>query len=81
MSETYDLHNFTGVYRKYHDKDKTKIKSEVFMNNGKKEGPYKSYYKNGQLWSEVNYIVGKRNGIYKSYHDNGQLKEEVNYFF
>ena len=56
MCETDDLHNFTGVYREYYDGDKTKIKSEVFMNNGKKEGPYKLYYENGQLSCEVNYI-------------------------
>ena len=30
------LENFTGVYREYHDEEKTKIKSEVFMLNGKK---------------------------------------------
>ena len=38
MSETVNLDNFTGVYREYHDKNKTKIKSEVFMMNGKKDG-------------------------------------------
>ena len=38
MSETDNLDNFTGVYREYYDEDKTKIKSEVFMNNGKKDG-------------------------------------------
>ena len=47
--------------------------------NGKKEGIYKSYWNNGQLWEEVNYIDGKMNGIYKRYHYNGQLWEEVNY--
>ena len=68
-----------GVYREYYDKDNTKIESEVFMMNGKKEGVYKSYHKNGKLWKEVNYIDNKRNGIYKKYYDNGQLWKEVNY--
>ena len=27
---------FTGVYREYHDEEKTEIKSEVFIINGKK---------------------------------------------
>ena len=31
MSETDNIDNFTGVYRDYHDKDKTEIKLEVFM--------------------------------------------------
>ena len=44
-----DLDNFTGVYREYNDREKTKIKLEVFMANGKKEGIYKSYHYNGQL--------------------------------
>ena len=30
------LNNFTGVYKKYHDKEKNILKSEVFMINGKK---------------------------------------------
>jgi len=45
----------------------------------KRNGIYKSYYKNEQLCKEVNYIDDKKNGIYKSYHDNGQLDEEVEY--
>ena len=45
------------------------------------QGIYKSYWENGQLSCEVNYINDEKNGIYKSYYDNGQLKEEVNYFF
>ena len=46
---------------------------------GKKEGIYKSYHDNGQLWEEINYINGKMNGIYKSYYSNGELEFEVNY--
>ena len=45
----------------------------------KKNGIYKSYYDNGQLREEVNYINGKENGILKTYHENGQLWKEVNY--
>ena len=75
MSETKS----SGVIRTYHDQDETKLKEEVFMINGKKEGVYKSYHKNKQLYEEVNYINGKKHGIYKSYHINGQLHEEINY--
>ena len=60
MSKT-DYDNFTGVYREYFDKEQTKLKLEVFMHNGKREGICKSYYyMNGQLCSEVNYIDGKK---------------------
>ena len=43
------------------------------------QGIYKSYYENGQLWKEENYIDDKRNGIYKLYWSNGQLVYEENY--
>ena len=76
MPEIYN--NFCGVFRTYYYEQK-KLKSEVFMNNGKREGVYKSYWENGQLWEEVNYINDKMNGIYKSYWHNGKLKIEVNY--
>jgi len=71
--------NYSGVDRTYFDPEKTQLESEVFILNGKKEGVYKSYHDNGQLFQEVNFINGKENGIYKSYWDNGQLLEEVNY--
>ena len=70
---------FSGVIRTYHDKEKTELKEEYFVHNNKKEGIYKSYWNNGQLSVEVNYIDDKRNGIFKSYYYNGQLCEEVNY--
>ena len=63
-----------GVYSEYYDEEQTRLESEVFMHNGKREGIYKEYhYDNGQLYCEVNYIDGKRNGIYKKYYYNGQL--------
>ena len=71
--------NYSGVDRTYYDPEKTRLKSEVFIHNSKKEGIYKSYYKNGQLWEEVNYINDIENGIYNSYHENGQLRDKINY--
>jgi antitoxin component YwqK of YwqJK toxin-antitoxin module len=52
MTETSD--NYSGVDRTYFNPKKTQLKSEVFIHNGKKEGIYKSYYENGQLYEEVN---------------------------
>ena len=74
-----DIDTFTGVVRTYHDQEQTQLKEEYFQLNGKINGIYKSYHRNGQLYSEVNYIDGNRNGIYKSYYENGQLYWEVNY--
>ena len=77
MSISQNDHLFVGVYREYYQLDK--LKSEVFVNAGKKEGEYKLYDSNGQLLSICNYINNKIEGEYKSYWGNGQLSEEVNY--
>ena len=37
----------TGVFRTYHDREKTKLKEEYFIHNNKIEGIYKSYHYNG----------------------------------
>jgi antitoxin component YwqK of YwqJK toxin-antitoxin module len=42
-----NLDVFTGVHRTYYETGE--LESEVFMNNGKKEGEYKNYYESGQL--------------------------------
>jgi antitoxin component YwqK of YwqJK toxin-antitoxin module len=62
----------------YWNKEKTKLKEEYYVNNGKKDGIYKKYNYQGKLSFEVSYISGKMNGIYKSYK-NGNLSYEVNY--
>ena len=52
--------NYSGVVRTYYDDAKTELKEEYFINAGKREGIYKSYYENGKLCEEVNYIDGKK---------------------
>jgi antitoxin component YwqK of YwqJK toxin-antitoxin module len=49
------------------------------MANGIREGEYKEYHENGQLWVICNYIDGKIEGELKSYHNNGQLEAICNY--
>ena len=44
--------------------------------NGKKHGPWKLYYPNGQLKSEATFHEGLYTGYYCSYHDNGEKKFE-----
>ncbi len=41
-----------------------------------KDGTYKEWYENGQLWKEIEYKEGKMNGHYISYWENGQIKRE-----
>ena len=47
--------------------------------NGKKEGPWISYYDDGQLWFNSIWKDGKKNGPWVSYHDNGQLGSKGTY--
>ncbi len=63
----------TSVIKTYHIingvEDKTKLNEEYFQLNGKKEGIYKKYYKNGHLECEVNFVDGVKNGIYRTYYN------------
>ena len=61
--------NNSGVIYIYFDYT-TNIKSECFQLNGKKEGIYREYYKNGKLYYEINYINNKKEGIYKKFYEN-----------
>ena len=52
------------------------LKHAIFVTtykDGEWNGPYKSYYKNGTLWSEGNRIDGKIDGVEKSYTPNGNI--------
>jgi antitoxin component YwqK of YwqJK toxin-antitoxin module len=62
----------TGVVRHYND-DKSILHVEYFVVNGRKEGPYKSYYNNGNICVWCNYVDDMRNGPYILYYDTGQI--------
>ena len=40
---------------------------------GKKDGPFESYYKNGQLKEKGTYKDGEWDGLWEEYYKNGQL--------
>ena len=42
------------------------------IKNGKREGPWVSYFENDQLWDKGDYKNGEREGPWVSYFDNGQ---------
>ena len=56
-----------------------KIRYEYYQNCGKKEGVYKEYYENGNLYKELNYIDGKKNGISKVFKINHILSTDYYY--
>lgn len=47
--------------------------------SGKKQGPWKTYYSNGQLKSEGNYLNNLKEGVWKYYHQNGVLEQTGRY--
>ena len=55
---------------------KTTGKTQGTFKNGKKDGPYVRYHKNGQLFLKTNYKDGKRDGPYIRYYDNGRLSSK-----
>jgi antitoxin component YwqK of YwqJK toxin-antitoxin module len=55
-----------------HNKDK-KHKEYYLLPNNKKDGNYKLWYDNGNLFKEKNYVNGEIKGEYKQYHYNGVL--------
>lgn len=63
---------YTGVVRHYND-ECTVLHVEYFVVNGRKEGPYKSYYDNGRVCIWCNYVDDKRIGPYILYYDTGQI--------
>lgn len=44
-----------------------------------KDGPYETFYENGQLVEKGNFKNGKPEGLFEEYYDNGQLKTKGNY--
>ena len=65
ISESQDNSIFVGVQREYYESGK--LKSEVFVNAGKKEGEYKDYYDYDYDKSYYDYD--------KSYYDNDNDNE------
>ena len=37
------------------------------------DGPYESYFDNGQLQEKATLVAGERGGPFEMYHENGQL--------
>ncbi len=68
-----------GAWVKFIAGDKTKVSEEGIYKDGKKEGIWKEYYKNGNLKSEITFTNNKPDGYAKLYYENGKLSEEGNW--
>src|SRR5690606_11564941 len=63
---------------KFHYPDGT-VRWEGMLDNGKRTGLWKEYYRNGLLKSELNYKDSKLNGEGKEYYYNGKVRKEMNF--
>ena len=72
-----DLVEREGLYyKKFSDvpfTGKTTGETQGSYKNGKKDGPFVSYYDNGKLKYKGTFKDGKQDGPWVGYHNNGQL--------
>ena len=66
-------HPKDGIFKK---KFPNGMRDETTYKHGKMDGPYRSYWKNGNLRLEINYKNDKADGIIRIYHDNGNIAQE-----
>jgi antitoxin component YwqK of YwqJK toxin-antitoxin module len=57
----------------------TKTKHYFIDENGHKQGEYKEWHDNGQLYVHCFFVDGKQHGEYKWWYENGQLWEHCFY--
>lgn len=84
FSETMDnLVERHGVY--YKKLSKIPFSGQIWgetngsFKNGKPEGLWTSFWRNGRTRAEVKYQNGRLEGAWVGYHENGQLESEGNY--
>ncbi|NMA32781.1 MAG: hypothetical protein GX944_02520 [Alphaproteobacteria bacterium] len=69
MSEIIKNYHNNGILKEIYEVD----------NQGRKNGLYNSFTKNGQLWIKSNYKDDKLHDKYLKYYENGKLAEKSNY--
>lgn len=47
------------------------------LGNGIMDGPYKTYFDNGQIESEQYYFDGSQDSVFKEYYNNGVVKTDI----
>ncbi|MBN8695418.1 MAG: toxin-antitoxin system YwqK family antitoxin [Bacteroidetes bacterium] len=52
------------------------VEARGMMKAGKRDGVWKSFYKDGMPWSETTFVDGKKEGSTSSWYENGQKRYE-----
>lgn len=56
-----------------------KLKHEIFLKNGKRNGVERIYFESGNLKAVANWKNGKKNGKNSIYYENGKMRQEKYY--
>ena len=59
--------------------DNGNLKHQRFYKDGKADGKWTHYYKNGQEWTKGNYKNSERSGEWIFYNEDGTVYEEKEY--
>lgn len=57
----------------------TQGRIQATFKNGQRDGPWTSFYSNGQLFEKGNFRGGEEHGVWVSYHANGRLASKGSY--
>ena len=66
---------YTGPVFRFLPNDTTRVQLSANLKDGKSDGPYESYYENGQLEEKSTYVAGEPDGPVEFYYENGQLQQ------
>ena len=75
--KAYRIANTKVVKKYFPGTNKIEFETEYFK--GKKDGLFRSWYKNGILYEEITYKEGKKHGLSRHWYQNGQLQQEYTY--
>ena len=67
---------YSGPVFELFSENPSKIQYRFNLKDGERDGPFETYYENGQLRMKGTMKDGEWDGPGESYHDNGQLKEK-----
>lgn len=57
------------IEKKFHPNGEKYI--EGYLKLGMRDSVWCSWYPNGNMWSQINYVGGREEGVYKTFHENG----------
>ncbi len=68
----------SGVWDSYSDDGEQKLREEAYK-EGKPDGAFRTWFKNGQLRQEMNFVDGKLEGVATEWTQVGDKRAEVNF--